>query len=342
MLVSIVLPVYNGARTLLKALQSCSGQSYRNLEIIVVNDGSTDETSHIVKTFSQVDQRIRLVEQKRAGVAHAFNKGIETARGTYIARMDADDVMHPGKIERQVEFIEAHPETGVVSCLVNYGGDRTTQEGYALHVDWINTLITPEQIALNRFVDSPVCNPTVLFRKESVGRYGAALQGDFPEDYEMWLRWMDQGVKFAKIPEVLFTWNDLPSRLTRNDSRYSPQAFEQIKASYLLDFIRRNNSANRQIYLCGTGRITRRKSDFLVKEISTRGNNCMIGAYLEIDPAKIGTTCNGIPVCGLDELPPRTEAYVVNYVSVRGAREELRQIFLAKGFTEGADFVMAG
>ena len=336
-LVSVVLPVYNGEEYICDAIHSAQNQSYNNFEIIVIDDGSTDSTLSILRELVDPDLApLILITQVHAGVASAFNTGLTHAKGKYIARMDADDIMHRDRLAKQVKFLDEHPEVGVVSCLVHHGGNRETQEGYARHIDWINSLITHEQISLNRFIDSPVCNPTVMFRKELVDKHGGALDGDFPEDYEMWLRWMDAGVRFEKIPEVLFMWNDLPTRLTRNDARYSPEAFERAKIKYLVKFIQQNNPTNRPLYVCGGGRITRRKSKLLIE------SGLKIGAYVDIDPVRIGTEFEGIRVIGLGDLPDRSSGYVVNFVSVRGAREELQQLFEQKEYCIGQDFINAG
>lgn len=334
-MVSIVLPAFNAQHTILASIKSCLEQSYTEIEIIVVDDGSTDDTLGALANYKS-DPRVFIYTIPHAGVADAFNFGLNKAKGQYIARMDADDAMHPERLATQVQFLETHPEIGVVSCLVHYGGDRGTQEGYARHVDWINSLVKPEEIAMNRFVDSPVCNPSVMFRAELVTQHGGARHGDFPEDYEMWLRWMDAGVQFAKVPEVLFTWNDLPSRITRNDERYSPLAFERAKTEYLVRFINNNNPEQRPVYICGSGRITRKKSELLQR------SNASIGGFLEIDASKAGRTYNGIPVVRFEDRPDSKRAYIISYVSVRGAREELRKMFTAEGRTEGKDFIMAG
>src|SRR6185436_16591977 len=103
---------------------------------------------------------------------------------------------------------------GLVGCLVEFGGDRSASEGYALHVDWINALTTPDEIALNRFVESPLAHPSVMFRRELVEKHGGYRAGDFPEDYELWLRWMEAGARMGKVPRVLLTWQDGPGRLS--------------------------------------------------------------------------------------------------------------------------------
>lgn len=335
--VSIILPVYNAAATIAKAVQSCLQQTFSDFELIIIDDGSTDKTADLLQKLAATDSRIRIISIPHSGVTKAMNTGMENAQGKYSARMDADDEMLPQRIEKQFAFLEANPDIGLVSSLVKHGGDPEKQEGYAAHIHWINSLITPEEISLNRFVESPVCNPSVLFRTELFRKYGGCREGNFPEDYEIWLRWLDNGVRMEKIPEVLFIWNDLPGRLTRTDLRYSAEAFERAKTGYLAEFITEQNlGKERPLFLCGAGRITRRKSDFLA------ASGLQIGAYIDVDPKKIGKNYNGIPVIGLDDLPASENAYVVSYVSNRGAREAIREILLQKGFEEGNDFVLAG
>jgi len=335
-MITAILPVWNAEQTIQRAVRSALSQSFHDFELLVVNDGSMDATGTLLEQLALSDSRIRIISKNHSGVADAFNAGLRESKGKYIARMDADDEMHPERLEKQATFLDEHPHIGVVSCLVKHGGDVKSQEGYLRHIDWLNTLVTPEQIALNRFIDSPVCNPSVMFRRELVAQHGDCLHGDFPEDYEMWLRWIEGGVLFEKFPRYFFTWNDLWTRLTRNDARYSVEAFERVKKKYLVNYIRTNNPEQRPLYLCGTGRITRKKSIFLAK------SGLPIGGYLDVDVTKIGLKYDEVPVIGIDELPDPSKAFVVSYIGVRGVREEIRAMLEGKGFVEGRDFVMAG
>jgi glycosyltransferase involved in cell wall biosynthesis len=252
----------------------------------------------------------------------------------YIARMDADDEMHPERLQQQKNFLDQNPEIGVVSSLVKFGGDRETKQGYALHVDWINSLITHDDIYLNRFVESPVCNPSVMFRRELTKTHGAAVHGDFPEDYEMWLRWMEGGVLFGKVAEELHVWNDPPQRITRNDDRYSNEAFEKAKRPYLIAAILKLQRS-RPIYVCGAGRVTRQRSDLLLAA------GIQISGYIDVDPSKVGKLYNGIPVHGIDKIKCADDLFVISSVGNRGARESIRRMLLDRNFTEGNDFLLA-
>ncbi|HYD85642.1 MAG TPA: glycosyltransferase family 2 protein, partial [Opitutus sp.] len=180
----MVLPVWNAVGTIGRAVESVRAQTFEDWELIAVNDGSTDGTTEILRGLAREESRLRVIEQGRAGVAVAANAAMAAARGEFIARMDADDVSHPDRLAEQVAWLDAewNRSVGVVACLVAFGGDRSVGEGYARHVDWVNALMTPEEIALNRFVEQPVANPSVMFRRELVAQHGGCRDGDFPED----------------------------------------------------------------------------------------------------------------------------------------------------------------
>ncbi len=335
--VSIILPAYNAAQTIALAAASCLHQSYADFELIIIDDGSTDETAAILEQISQTDKRIRIISHpQNKGIVESLNTGIIASCGNFIARMDADDVMYPERIAIQIEFLLQNNDIGLVSCLVEHGGDAITQEGYATHVNWINSIIASEAIALNRFVESPLSHPSVMFRKELAEKHGNYRAGDFPEDYELWLRWMDAGVKMGKVPKQLLFWNDLTGRLSRMDERYSDEAFNRIKTDYLARFIK-DKVKGRKIWLCGAGRGTRKKSDLLLEE-----SGFTFGGYLDVDPKKTGKVFNGLCVSEAEDMPGKEEAYIISYIGTRGARDEIRRMLWRKEFKEGDDFVMAG
>jgi glycosyltransferase involved in cell wall biosynthesis len=267
-------------------------------------------------------------------VVGALNCALREARGTFIARMDADDESQPDRLSRQTRFLDDHPEIGLVGCQVEFGGSRLHACGYALHVDWINSLVEPEEIELNRFVESPFAHPSVMFRRELLELYGAYQPGDYPEDYELWLRWLDAGVRMAKVRAVLLTWNDSPRRLSRNDSRYGPDAFYRCKALYLARWLRKHVDPTRRLIVWGAGRPTRKRAEHL------RTHGLTVSAYIDIDAKKIGRVLSGCPVLSPDQIPDPGESFVLCYVAKRGARELARAHLRARGFVEGRDFLM--
>lgn len=314
----MVLPTFNAGGTVARAIASVRAQTFTDWELIVVDDGSTDATAEVLRAWAAADPRVRVLARSHEGLVAALNAGVAAARGRLVARMDADDESFPERLAEQAAFLQAPANTtvGVVSCLVEFGGERVVREGYARHVDWINSLVTPEQIALNRFVESPQAHPSVMFRRELVERHGGYRGGDFPEDYELWLRWLDAGVQIAKVPRVLLRWNDSSERLSRADSRYAADAFFRLKAHWIARWLRANgviggrsveasgaaftrSTESMPLYVWGAGRATRRRAAYLVNHAVE------MAGYIDVDPKKATRALGGSgpPVIGPEDLP---------------------------------------
>lgn len=330
--VSILMPVRNGAETLDRALLSIRSQTMEDWELVVVDDGSTDGTPRVLTDIAARDPRIRVITLPPVGIASALQAGCDACRGGWIARMDADDWMNPERLVAQLAFADQHPELGVVSCLVRYGGDAA---GYSAHVDWLNALVSPESIALRRFVESPVAHPSVMFRKDLLEKHGGYRDGGFPEDYELWLRWMDVGVTFGKAPRELLEWSDPPGRLSRTDPRYSVESFYQTKCRYLARWLGGNVDPARKLWLWGAGRVTRRRFDALENE------GFRFEGFIDVDPRKKNEHRDGRRVVMADDLPERARAFIIVGVGNRGARERIEAHLLERGWIEGRDFLFA-
>jgi hypothetical protein len=249
--------------------------------------------------------------------------------------MDADDEALPDRLGAQTALLERQPEIGVVGSRVQFSGDAVTAAGYALHVDWINSIMTTEEILLNQFVESPFAHPSVMFRRELVDAHGGYADGEFPEDYELWLRWLSAGVRMTKVQAVLLTWHDASDRLSRRDPRYSADAFYRCKSRYLARWLHANVDPARRILVWGAGRLTRRRAEHLQRE------GVELGGYIDIDPCKWGRCFAGATVIDPARLPSPASCFVLGYVGKRGARELIRAQLRSQGFIEGRDFLMA-
>lgn len=333
-LVSVLLPVFNAAATLDAAVESIVAQTCADWELVAVDDGSTDGSRECLASWARRDPRIRVVPGAHLGLVAALERGLAVAQGRLVARMDADDVSHPERLAAQVAWLDEGTQgrLDVVSCLVEFGGDRLAQPGYAGHVDWLNTVVEPEVIAAQRFVESPVAHPSVLFRRDLIERHGGYRAGAFPEDYELWLRWLDAGVRFGKVPRTLLTWRDGPERLSRTDARYAEEAFYALKAEWLArEVIRR--ARGRAVWIWGAGRPTRKRARLLTE----RGIE--ISGYIDIDPRKSGRPLGGtgLPVIAPEAVGDPVDVMILGYVAVRGARAFQREFLRARGFREGED-----
>jgi glycosyltransferase involved in cell wall biosynthesis len=258
-----------------------------------------------------------------------MNCGLENSHGRFIARMDADDIAHPQRLEKQVRFLNKNPEIGLVGSFVKYVSHNSGTGGFKRFVKWVNSFQTIEEIERNRFVEIPVVNPTILFRRELFEKLGGCRHGDFPEDYEMQLRYLRAGVKMAKLPELLLEWHDYSTRLTRTDERYTTEAFFRVKAEYFKKWSEQNNPFHPEIWVWGAGRKTRQRARLLEME------GLKIKGFIDIIKGK--TTKK--TVLHFSEIPAPGKMFIVPMVLKTGVREMIRKFLLERNYSEGKDFI---
>lgn len=328
--VSVILPFYNAANSLSNAIESVLEQSFSDFELILIDNNSTDNSYHIAAEYIEMDERVILIEEPRQGIVYALNAGIKEASADYIALMDANDTSLPERIEKQYSYLTNHSDIGVVSCQINFSSTITSPEyldGLKMFVQWNNNLITHEEISNNRFVEVPMLHSTVMFRQELVSKFGAYSNGDFPEDYELWLRWLSNGVKMHKLPEVLLNWLDLPERFTRKAERFTDQAFYEVKSKYMADWLAENNKFHPEVVVWGAGRQSRQRFA-LLHEL---GADAKFHIDLRANPDR--------KVIEVKHTPPAGRHFIISYVSNRSAREKIKIFLVELGYTEGKDFI---
>jgi glycosyltransferase involved in cell wall biosynthesis len=325
--VSVLLPVRDAAATLDQALGSLRRQRFSDFEVLVVDDGSVDESPRIAAHHAADDGRIRLFRQPARGLVPALQRGLDLARGPLLARMDADDWAHPARLGEQARCLESAGGLALCATQVRIVG-ANVRDGFRRYEAWSNGLLTPGQIERARFIESPLVHPTVMVRRQVLQAVGGWRQGPFPEDYELWLRLMAAGHRLAKLPRVLLWWRDGPGRLTRVDQRYSQAAFAALKARYLAAGPLRGVE---RWLLWGAGKAGRQ----LARELEPCGQ--LPTAWLDIDPRKVGRQRRGRPVWGIDRLPRAGELPVLVAVGAQGARQLIRPQLQALGYREGVD-----
>ncbi len=199
--VSVVLPVLNAATYLRAALRSLSEQSFSDYELVVIDDGSTDQSGAIIDAAAQLDPRVRVIRNKMSiGMGHVFNLGLFAAKGEYVARMDGDDVAHPERLARQVAFLDAHPEVVVVGAqveLIDVSGSVVGTRSYLVDDG-------PLRRAMARV--SPFAHPVTMFRRELAVHLGGYDVRYAPaEDLHLWVRLAKCGL-MANLPDVLLRY----------------------------------------------------------------------------------------------------------------------------------------
>lgn len=322
--ISVVMPVFNAENTVERAVISILKQSLSPAELIVVDDGSTDQTIQVLKSFS--DDRIVLVQQPHQGVAVAANAGTETARSPLIARMDADDVSQPDRLEKQAAWLRLH-ELDVVGCQVRITDEQGNRSSsLSRYAKWINDeTVTSEKISALRFVELPIVNPTILGRREYF-ELGFRDNG-LPEDYDLMLRGASSGMKFGKVPEVLFDWTDRVDRLTRTHENFSDAAFMRCRRLHLLAG---PLAGVKQVDLWGVGKTGKPWMHWLQQ------NRIQVRRAYDIDPRKINSVIHSVSVDDPADLVYDGTTMLIA-VGAENARQIISPQLVDRGFTPGVD-----
>jgi glycosyltransferase involved in cell wall biosynthesis len=216
-LVSVVIPCYDAEQYVEDAVRSIMKQSYTNLEIITIDDCSTDNTLSVLKKLCAEDSRIvLLLNEKNLGLVSTLNKGISSTRGKYVARMDADDISMPDRISIQVKYLEANGSVGM--CGANY----ILIDEKAKEIGKLKFPGQPENIKTELLFYCPFCHPLVMIRKSVFDTIGLYNEGLVPaEDYELWLR-IAEKFPVENIPDFLlyYRWHGNNVTLTRKKEQY--------------------------------------------------------------------------------------------------------------------------
>jgi glycosyltransferase involved in cell wall biosynthesis len=223
--ITVLMPAYNAGGYIHEAIASVLAQSFTDFELLIVNDGSTDQTVDVINSFN--DERIVVINQDNLGVAAALNTGLQHARADYIARFDADDVCYPNRLQVQYDFMQRHPEYQVVGSAADY----MDVEGHHLFVQE-PAAFSNSQLQHLKYNVCPFIHSTVLYKREVVVDNGGYNEWAYTfEDHFLWLQILkDQ--KACNLPEALIKVRLNPESVTI-DEKWRPRKFLHIKYSAL-------------------------------------------------------------------------------------------------------------
>ncbi len=213
-LISIIVPAYNSVNTLKATVTSIIDQDYENWELLIVNDGSNDGTGKLVKSFLN-DSRIKLFDQKNQGVAIARNTGILNSNGEYLAFLDADDIWHPQKLNKQINYYNKNPELALVHT-------RTTIFNDLLDDGHLNNYVEPFAVETDYYrllISDFITTSSVMLKKSNIG-IDISFNSDYigTEDWDLWIRIAENG-KIGYIEEPLVYYREHQSGISKNHTR---------------------------------------------------------------------------------------------------------------------------
>jgi glycosyltransferase involved in cell wall biosynthesis len=323
------MPCRDAGEHLGAAIASVSAQSFEDYEVVAVDDGSSDDTFAQLYAWARRDGRVRVLNGHGRGLVAALSTGLAAARGTYVARMDADDVADPERFRKQVSLMDAQPHVAACGSLVEYFPAESVQDGARRYEAWLNSLVEPDDIVRDIFVECPLAHPTLMIRRRMLLSVGGYRNMGWPEDYDLVLRLWAAGYGLVKVPEVLLRWREGPERLSRSDARYSPEAFRRAKVYFLT---RTLLLVRRGAVVWGAGPVGKEFARELQRQ------DVAVTAFVDLDPRKIGQEIHGAPVIAPDDVDRYRASLALAAVGQNGAREEIRAELRRRGWTEMHDF----
>ena len=327
---SVLVPAWNAGATVTACVNSLRRQTLTDWECVVVDDGSSDDTAAVVSSLAARDARITLISRPRRGLVPALNEGLVRCCAPLIARMDADDVMHPRRLSAQADALDDDSRLAAVGCHVRIFPRITMSARLREYEAWLNSMQSADDVMRDAFVECPVAHPTLMMRRTMADL--TYCDRGWPEDYDLVLRALTSGSRVGVVPRRLLAWRDRTDSWSRTHSAYAVEQFTACKAHYLA---RGFLAATESFVLWGygaTGRMLRRA---LVTHGKTPSH------IVEVKPSRVGQRIHGAPVIPIAALASLRGQPIVVSVARIGPRSEIRAALASMRFVEGQDFVCA-
>jgi glycosyltransferase involved in cell wall biosynthesis len=227
-LVTVLMPCFNVERYVLTAIKSIQNQSYRNLEIILIEDGSTDETKSIIEKIREEDIRIKILyNEHNLGLSKSLNKAIQHANGKYIARMDADDISTPTRIEKQLHYLNLNPHISVL-------GTAAISMNEAGKLSIVKPIVYCESntLSFSAYFTQPLFHGSILAKSVVMKRFKYD-ESSRAEDFELWLRMVHQGIKIANLKDELYFYRVNTEGYSRQNQEPQAKSHNNASMKYL-------------------------------------------------------------------------------------------------------------
>jgi len=293
-LVSIIMPAKNAAQYIEDCLLSILAQDYSNWELLVTNDHSSDPTGSILDRYSNQDSRIRIFQNLGQGITPALQTAYAQSSGSYITRMDADDLMSKDKLTQLVGACQS--EDTLATGLVQYFSKEALGEGYIKYAEWLNQNLQSIDPFKDIYKECVIPSPCWMLRKLTFDHLGAFDSPQYPEDYDLCFRMRRAGLQVQTVDQVLHHWRDYPERSSRTDENYADNRFLGIKLSY---FLQDDYDKNRPLVIWGAGKKGKSVAKLLIDQK-------IPFHWISNNPKKIGHDIYGQVIQGeeiLDEKP---------------------------------------
>lgn len=314
-LVSILTPFKNTERFLSECLDSILQQTYTNWELLIVDDHSTDDSYSLVESYAKKDKRIKLLKNSGSGIIDALKLAYKTSSGTFITRMDSDDIMLPNKLEVLTTNLLEHGKKHVAVGLVEYFNANGVGPGYKSYETWLNALTKEGANYREIYKECVIPSPCWMIHREDLDACGAFNPNIYPEDYDLTFRFYKHGVLCIPCNEVIHKWRDYSTRTSRTHIHYAQNHFTALKVHHFLD-IDYNSSKTMVIWGAGTkGKLM--ASLFLERNIPFE--------WICDNPKKIGKDIYGKQMLNFEALATIENPQSLITVANKEAQKEIRR-----------------
>ena len=312
-LVSILIPFKNTGTYLKPCLISIINQSYSNWELLIIDDGSTDDSFDIVNSFALKDARIQLYKNIGNGIIDALQLAFSKSNGELITRMDSDDIMLPNKIEVLANNLITHGTQHVAVGLVNYFAEGGIKDGYKSYEVWLNGLTEKGTNFSEIYKECVIPSPCWMVYRSDFIACDAFNPNLYPEDYDLAFRFYKHGFKCIPCNEVLHNWRDYNTRTSRTHVHYAENHFIDIKLKYFLEL---DYNPDKTLVIWGAGKKGKTIAKKLIeKKISFE--------WICDNPNKIGRDIYGVILKPFNYLAEVSHAQSIITVANKTEQKEI-------------------
>ncbi len=232
--VSILIPVRNEEPFISDCLDSIKNQTFEDWELVIIDDHSTDKTAFIIQKYLVGDNRIRLFRNEGSGLIDALKTGFHKVRGTYLTRMDGDDIMPVNWLKKMVEAIEGSPGNTIITGLIKYFPQAGVSEGYKKYENWLNDINLHGNQWKNIYRECIVAAPNWMGRTADLKKIDGFDHLEYPDDYHLAFKWYKNRFNIKCVPEITLKWREHENRASKLFEGYNQESFFKLKIGQFL------------------------------------------------------------------------------------------------------------
>lgn len=261
--VSILIPFKNTEAFLPQCIKSIMKQTYPHWEVLAIDDHSSDNSAQLIKDYARGEPRIQVQKNKGVGIIEALRTAYSIATGSFITRMDSDDIMAHNKLELMVQNLQKSGRGHIALGKVKYFSENGLGKGYKNYEIWLNGLTEKGFNYSGIYKECVIPSPCWMVHKSDLELVGAFLPNRYPEDYDLAFRFYQHDIKCLPATEILHFWRDYDHRTSRTHEHYAENYFLDLKLSY---FLKLDHDENRPLVVWGAGKKGKKIANFLIDQ----------------------------------------------------------------------------